>query len=70
MKSNTSRDDTLRLKRALVALKDIRAKLDAVKYTRTEPIAVIGLGCRFPGADNPEAFWQLQIGRASCRERV
>ncbi len=24
-----------------------------------EPIAVIGLSCRFPGADGPEAFWQL-----------
>lgn len=24
-----------------------------------EPIAVIGMSCRFPGADNPEAFWQL-----------
>ncbi len=24
-----------------------------------EPIAIIGLACRFPGADNPEAFWQL-----------
>ncbi|CAD5983344.1 non-ribosomal peptide synthetase/type I polyketide synthase [Planktothrix agardhii] len=24
-----------------------------------EPIAIIGIGCRFPGADNPEAFWQL-----------
>ncbi|GHO44998.1 type I polyketide synthase [Ktedonospora formicarum] len=24
-----------------------------------EPIAVIGLGCRFPGADGPDAFWQL-----------
>lgn len=25
----------------------------------TEPIAVIGLSCRFPGANNTEAFWQL-----------
>lgn len=24
-----------------------------------EPIAVIGIGCRFPGADNPESFWRL-----------
>jgi len=24
-----------------------------------EPIAIIGIGCRFPGANNPEGFWQL-----------
>ncbi|MEP0930312.1 MULTISPECIES: type I polyketide synthase [Cyanophyceae] len=24
-----------------------------------EPIAIVGIGCRFPGAENPEAFWQL-----------
>jgi 8-amino-7-oxononanoate synthase len=24
-----------------------------------EPIAIIGIGCRFPGAENPEAFWRL-----------
>ena len=24
-----------------------------------EPIAIIGLGCRFPGADNPRGFWSL-----------
>jgi acyl transferase domain-containing protein/acyl-CoA synthetase (AMP-forming)/AMP-acid ligase II/acyl carrier protein len=24
-----------------------------------EPIAIIGVGCRFPGADGPAAFWRL-----------
>ena len=24
-----------------------------------EPIAVIGMACRFPGADTPDAFWEL-----------
>lgn len=26
---------------------------------RPEPVAIIGVGCRFPGADTPEAFWLL-----------
>ncbi|MES2944834.1 MAG: beta-ketoacyl synthase N-terminal-like domain-containing protein, partial [Pseudomonadota bacterium] len=27
-----------------------------------EPVAIIGLACRLPGAADPEAFWQLLIG--------
>lgn len=35
----------------------------------SELIAVIGMGCRFPGAPNPEAFWRLlHAGREAITE--
>lgn len=27
----------------------------------SEPIAIVGMGCRLPGAPSPEAFWQLLV---------
>ena len=53
-------DEQSRLKQALAALRKMRVKLETIEQARTEPIAVIGIGCRFPGgADDPDAYWDL-----------
>ena len=33
--------------------------MSADEFTHPEPIAIVGIGCRFPGANGPEAFWNL-----------
>ena len=48
------------LKHAFLELKEMQSKLEAVERSKTEPIAITGMGCRFPGgANDPGAFWRL-----------
>ncbi|MEM7581236.1 MAG: polyketide synthase, partial [Cyanobacteria bacterium P01_A01_bin.80] len=59
MNQQQPRDYRALMQKALHELKEMRAKLQALETAKTEPIAIIGMGCRFPGADNPQAFWEL-----------
>ncbi len=44
---------------ALLAV-ELQNRLEACERKQREPIAIIGIGCRIPGAETgPEGFWQL-----------
>ncbi|OLP20308.1 hypothetical protein BST81_00795 [Leptolyngbya sp. 'hensonii'] len=48
------------VKQALLEVRQLRNRLDQMEQARSEPIAIIGIGCRFPGGvDGPDSFWQL-----------
>jgi acyl transferase domain-containing protein/acyl carrier protein len=57
-----SNDQKLRdyLKRVTVDLHDTRVRLREVEGQEREPLAIVGMSCRFPGgADSPSRLWQL-----------
>ena len=58
------------LLKALQAIDSLQSRLDAVERDRNEPIAIVGLSCRFPGAEDPDAFWRLLSGGIDAVKEV
>ncbi|MFE6692029.1 type I polyketide synthase [Streptomyces sp. NPDC057743] len=62
MSNEMSNEDKLRyyLKRATADLQEAHQRLRTFEAKDTEPIAIIGMSCRFPGgATSPEQLWHL-----------
>ncbi|NER48712.1 MAG: polyketide synthase, partial [Symploca sp. SIO1A3] len=48
------------MENAFLQIETLQSKLETFENKEKEPIAIIGMSCRFPGGvDSPEAFWQL-----------
>jgi acyl transferase domain-containing protein len=58
------------VKRALLALEEMQTRLHASERRLREPVAVVGIGCRFPGgASDPDSYWSLlRSGRDAVAE--
>lgn len=65
--SSQQNDYRALLQQALVSLEQMEAKLHASEAVRHEPIAIIGMGFRFPGdANDASSFWQLLVNGADA----
>ena len=50
------------LKHAYTTLEEMQSRLQKMENASREPIAVVGVACRFPNdANSPEAFWDLLL---------
>lgn len=43
----------------LEALRQTKAKMERVRERLSEPLAIVGVGCRFPDASNPDEYWNM-----------
>lgn len=72
MPNNPGRPEPLSpVKQALLAVEQLKARLAAAERRQREPIAIVGIGCRFPGrAHSPEAFWNLLATGTNAVTRI
>ena len=46
-------------RQALAAIRKLRQRVEELERGAAEPVAIVGLACRFPGAPDAARFWEL-----------
>src|SRR5665213_2237416 len=60
MTQDTQFENLSPIKRALYEIRTLKGKLHDLERSQNEPIAIVGLGMRFPGdAANAAALWKI-----------
>src|SRR4026209_455400 len=70
MSSERSAEQLTPLQNAIYLLKQTQAKLLACERAQNEPIAIIGMGCRFPGVENPGSYWRVMRDRVNAISEI
>jgi len=56
-------DEATQLRRALTTIRRLRGQIEELERTRTEPLAIVGIALRVPGASTIADFWSnLLVG--------
>lgn len=59
------------IKKSLLEIRSLKSKLQDLEAKRDEPLAIVGMGCRFPGGvTTAEEFWQLLVSGKEPRSEV
>ncbi len=60
MKEFLERISNLSPKRLALLAVELQTKLESLEKAKNEPVAIVGMSCRFPGgANSPQEFWNL-----------
>src|SRR5687767_10618952 len=65
------RDLRKRLRASLAVIKQLKSDVARLRSTKTEPIAILGVGCRLPGGvQTPDDYWRLLCNRVDAISEV
>ena len=60
-------DQLTPIKRALLEIRELRARLEAIEGSRREPIAIVGAGLRMPGGVHDERRFGICCRKGATR---